>query len=335
MDLLGRHPWRVLLLSALLLTACLLPEPRKSSSTPTSFDHSLHLKDGRLQCRNCHLLDQEGKGPTLPGPQLCRVCHADIDKDKPPERQVEAWFDADARFTRARVPQIPAELNFSHAAHNRNLSCEDCHGDMRTRQDLPPLVLSKDTCMDCHAQRRVENSCATCHKERGPHSKPDTHGLSFLRFHGEIVQAGLRDSPNRCELCHDQASHCDRCHHTRRPKDHTFHFRNRGHGLAASVDRERCATCHSPSSCETCHRKTPPRSHSAGWGGAAARHCGSCHLPLAAESCRTCHKATPGHQTATPLPPGHNPAMNCRLCHGAGAPLPHPDNGDTCTSCHR
>jgi hypothetical protein len=29
------------------------------------------------------------------------------------------------------------------------------------------------------------------------------------------------------------------------------------------------------------------------------------------------------------------PSMNCRLCHGAGVPLPHVDNGSDCNSCHR
>jgi hypothetical protein len=27
--------------------------------------------------------------------------------------------------------------------------------------------------------------------------------------------------------------------------------------------------------------------------------------------------------------------MNCRQCHGHGAPLPHPDKGDSCTACHK
>jgi hypothetical protein len=34
------------------------------------------------------------------------------------------------------------------------------------------------------------------------------------------------------------------------------------------------------------------------------------------------------------MPPNHNPAMNCRMCHGRGAPLQHADNGTECTTCH-
>jgi hypothetical protein len=64
-------------------------------------------------------------------------------------------------------------------------------------------------------------------------------------------------------------------------------------------------------------------------------HCLSCHLPLQGEGCFTCHKGTPSHQTAAPMPANHLPSMNCRQCHGLTAPLPHPDNGSLCTACHK
>jgi hypothetical protein len=55
---------------------------------------------------------------------------------------------------------------------------------------------------------------------------------------------------------------------------------------------------------------------------------------LSSTSCGVCHKGTPSHALATPLPPDHVPGMNCRMCHGNGQPLPHVDNGDSCTLCH-
>jgi len=56
----------------------------------------------------------------------------------------------------------------------------------------------------------------------------------------------------------------------------------------------------------------------------------------AGESCFVCHKGTPSHNLAPPMPafPPHNAAMDCRSCHGVTAPLPHVDNGDSCTFCH-
>jgi hypothetical protein len=101
------------------------------------------------------------------------------------------------------------------------------------------------------------------------------------------------------------------------------------------MDRESCATCHDSDSCDRCHDEIRPQSHVGMWGEPRDRHCLACHEPLRGESCAVCHEATPSHDQATPLPPDHLPGMNCRMCHGNGQPLPHEDNGQTCTSCHR
>ena len=96
-----------------------------------------------------------------------------------------------------------------------------------------------------------------------------------------------------------------------------------------------CMTCHDADSCRRCHEELRPQSHAGMWGEPLDRHCLSCHEPLRSSSCGVCHSGTPSHEEATPLPPDHNPGMNCRMCHGNGQPLPHVDNGQTCTSCHR
>ena len=75
-------------------------------------------------------------------------------------------------------------------------------------------------------------------------------------------------------------------------------------------------------------------SHTGSFGGTTSNHCVGCHLPLATTECYTCHKSTPSHETATPLPAGHTAGMNCRMCHGHGQPLPHADKGDACSTCH-
>ena len=120
------------------------------------------------------------------------------------------------------------------------------------------------------------------------------------------------------------------------PRNHTNYWRQRGHGLTAQLDRMSCATCHRTDACERCHQEVLPRSHRGMWGGGQNTHCLSCHFPVETQgNCVTCHKATPGHLGAAPLPPNHNPAMNCRLCHGNGVRLPHFDPGTACTACHR
>jgi hypothetical protein len=103
----------------------------------------------------------------------------------------------------------------------------------------------------------------------------------------------------------------------------------------ASIDRTRCMVCHTQDSCQQCHESTRPTNHRAGWGTSQQRHCVGCHLPLADTGCAVCHQDAPSHQLATPLPGDHNPGMSCRLCHGNGVRLPHPDGGHACTACHR
>jgi hypothetical protein len=279
----------------------------------------------------------EGRGATIPGPQVCRVCHQRFDAEKPPERRIEAFFDDDARYLRSRHHTVHEDIYFSHSNHSgpQGLDCKECHGDMARQKNLPPPVGTKTNCMNCHAERNAPLGCENCHKETRKDTMPPNHDAAWVRSHGGVVRALTGGSQNRCELCHAQNSGCNACHHERQPDDHTFYFRNRGHGIAASIDRSRCATCHTSNSCDTCHQGTRPRSHNAGWAGPQQRHCVGCHLPLQGETCSTCHRSTPGHATAKPLPANHTPVMNCRQCHGAGAPLPHPDNGGACIACHR
>ena len=108
------------------------------------------------------------------------------------------------------------------------------------------------------------------------------------------------------------------------------------------MDRQGCAVCHEPDSCDRCHAEVLPMNHRGLWGAPQDSHCLSCHFPLQSEGCIVCHKDAASHLLATPLPlnplppiPPHNPAMNCRQCHGISAPLPHMDKGDECTLCHR
>jgi hypothetical protein len=194
----------------------------------------------------------------------------------------------------------------------------------------------KPKCMQCHADRGLDNAdCRRCHRQIDRDWRPYSHARAWDEQHGEIVRRGDPASQHRCELCHDQTTSCQACHHTSMPRNHDNYFRLRGHGMMAALDRSRCYTCHRTDTCEQCHSETRPLSHRGGYGSPQQRHCTGCHFPLASSGCIVCHKATPDHQQAAPMPPSHSPAMNCRQCHGNGQPLPHPDGGHPCTACHR
>lgn len=339
MDVLSRTrnitAW-LLLLAWLAASAC-LSWPRTERAEP-SFPHRVHVVDNQLACSMCHPSTRVADRPGMPPPELCAPCHDQFDPGKPADRRVGAFFDERGRYRTVAVSGRTDDVVFSHARHvdGSKLDCNTCHPDVAT-QDAVPLapLATKRGCMDCHARSNASNACETCHREISPSWTPPSHARAWLRGHGDIARAGDDSSQHRCELCHQDATSCNACHQQMAPMDHNQTFRLRTHGLRASIDRSRCATCHTQASCEQCHSTTEPRSHRGGFGAPQQRHCVGCHFPLADEGCSTCHRSTPGHQLATPLPADHSTAMNCRLCHGGTAPLPHPDGGHACTVCHR
>lgn len=296
-----------------------------------------------LECVFCHIIRPDGRQTGLPGPQLCAPCHEALDVDKEPEDRIAALFDASGRYARTVVATLPAEVRFFHSKHVREfgIACADCHGDIATSAGIPrSSAVPKNECLDCHEARGRKAVCADCHTVIDGDWKPGTHDAAWKRGHGEHLLACPRESrdrssADRCELCHDPKT-CMGCHLQEEPRSHTNYFRVRGHGILASIDRDRCWTCHRDDSCTRCHESTAPRSHRAGWGSPTDNHCLACHQQGVGQSCATCHKGTPSHDLAAPMPSWHNAGMNCRQCHyPGGQPLPHPDNGLPCTECHR
>ncbi|MBN1420501.1 MAG: hypothetical protein JXP34_17110 [Planctomycetes bacterium] len=190
-------------------------------------------------------------------------------------------------------------------------------------------------------------SCEVCHEgqELRPEAKgwrmPEVrlegvprHGLGYLREHGQEVSRDMwLERRESCFFCHPVSS-CDRCHRREPPRDHTNLFRRRTHGWTAEMERERCAVCHREAFCVRCHRTVRPQDHSAAWGGTTSRHCTRCHEPLAEGACYACHKGTPSHRGATPIPPPPHPAAtsDCYTCH---LHPPHADDFGPCARCHR
>jgi len=267
------------------------------------------------------------------------LCHQDLDAEKPPEKKVETLF-VDGKFAAAHVTALSSEEIFSHARHvEAKIECATCHQGIETNQAIGPEArISMDACTACHVERGAANECATCHQEIRADREPATHEQNWKRMHGNVVRSESTELADRCSLCHSEST-CATCHQEEPPGSHNNFWRIKGHGIAAGMDRAGCAVCHRNDSCEQCHSEVLPQSHSGQWGAPLDRHCFACHLPLQDNGCSACHKGTPSHLTATPMPDWHSPGMNCRQCHssvfGAGQPLPHVDNGMSCTSCHR
>jgi hypothetical protein len=320
---------------ATALAGCVLVDALVSRERPFAFNHRIHVEDEGLGCTDCHSTEGGGEVPSMPTARQCALCHDELDSEKPPERRVATLFDGNV-YRAARVAGNSDEISFCHNRHTaRGDDCLACHADFQTNERVSPeLALDMDACVACHTERSASNACATCHVTIREDRPPPSHVADWRREHGRVVRACTGATADRCETCHAETS-CESCHFATIPDSHNGHWRRRGHGLAASMDRESCATCHRPDSCDRCHQETEPLDHVGMWGAPLDRHCFACHEPLQNETCAVCHQGTPSHALATPLPPDHSPAMNCRMCHGAGQPLPHVDNGDLCTACHR
>jgi NAD-dependent SIR2 family protein deacetylase len=300
---------------------------------PFRFVHAPHGSAAGIECIDCHRTVQRDDAPGMPLPSQCQLCHQKIDAEKPPERRVATLFDERTFRTTPRV-HLAGEVLFSHQNHVASgLRCVKCHEGIETDTAARP-AMRMNQCVDCHAERYPKNECATCHRDVRVDRPPPSHAFVWQRMHGKTVRAHSTTTADSCALCHKDST-CAQCHHETPPTSHNNYFRLRGHGVMARMDRENCSTCHRSDSCDSCHSQMLPINHVGLWGTPRDTHCVSCHFPLNTTNCATCHRATPSHDAATPLPPNHNPAMNCRQCHGHGQPLPHVDNGTECTHCHR
>lgn len=331
-----RGPWMLAMPAILLGTvACAFFGIFGSSSGPI-FPHAKHLEE--VDCTTCHEGAEDRAAAGFPSSEKgCMLCHGEIDKGKPFEKTVAAFLvDGKPRWL-ARWDVYAGEVTFDHSKHvEAELECKACHEPVLTDTG-PGLRIrgGKVSCKECHVKTERGNDCAVCHKVLRKDQMPPDHKVSWERrhgFHSDRVIQGTGQTT--CEQCHTEQT-CTTCHQTQLPKNHTNFWRQRGHAVMVSLNRRSCATCHRSDFCNRCHQNTRPRSHRGLWGSPQNTHCNTCHFPLQGEGCLTCHKGAPSHLMAPPMPAGHLPSMNCRQCHGLTAPLKHPDNGSTCTACHK
>lgn len=346
MDLLNRRDdaervrakWPWLLVAACSLAVAFASCFQSATSRVPTFPHDVHVATKQLACTFCHVTAKTADLPSMPPPELCAPCHDKKDVTQPFAQWTAAWFEDGGRFRRRSQPSLAGDVVFRHGDHTgtARLACTECHTEIKDEREVPSSLPDwKRTCMDCHQRSGLDPSnCRSCHTQIDKDHLPQTHFHAWDQRHGDVVRSGDDQSQNRCELCHDQQSSCTNCHQNNPPKNHDNLFRLRTHGVLASIDRSRCYTCHRTDSCEECHGTTRPLSHRGGFGTSAQRHCNSCHFPLGDEGCAVCHRSTPSHQQAAPLPASHTASMNCRQCHGNGQALPHPDGGHPCTICH-
>ena len=337
---LRRWPVRIGLLAVAaytsLIAGCMVLENMGSAEPQApqpTFSHARHLQE-KLTCADCHVPAKDGGPPGMPSAAQCAICHARMDPEKAPEHQAASLF-VDGVPRDAGKDRLSGEVIFGRGYHTElGLACGTCHvGIQSSTGEEATRTLRMADCQNCHAGTGVARACSTCHREIRTNAQPPNHTGAWMRIHGSEVQGGSDGVSNDCSLCHTEAS-CNACHQAVAPANHNNLWRLKTHGVAAGMDRQNCQVCHRTDFCERCHEDTPPLSHKGGWGSPLDKHCLACHFPLSSDSCSVCHRGTPSHKLAAPLPADHNPGMNCVQCHGITAPLPHPNKGDSCIMCH-
>jgi len=283
---------------------------------------------------------------------------------------------------------------FPHRAHVlEGIACIDCHAGMEDAGERGPLHFPSDaSCVECHEDPHDPSPCMRCHTEPAGVRRASGH-RRHIRFqhathlerrdgecvdcHGGVATAGgsLEARMGMCVSCHQHEEEialrqCDSCHEDlvaegAPPETHFVHDEAfmTSHGAQAASAADLCTTCHTESSCASCHGRTVaalpsrmafddpfgPRMHRAGFASrhaeeaaAAAGVCSTCHSENFCKSCHVREEVAAGPtRTASPHPPGwlgvgsntHGAAarrdpMSCASCHsGAGEQL--------CIDCHR
>ncbi|HVY25381.1 MAG TPA: hypothetical protein VHB79_02475 [Polyangiaceae bacterium] len=334
-------------LVAALLAACRTPAPA------ARFPHREHLtgiacgtpgKPACLSCNSCHAPSQPERDLKLPQAQVCESCHRSDRAQVLPVLSV--------------TPERPfGEIHMDHDKHLAMAEiggqCVRCHGGVVQpgASTLPPM----SQCFSCHEHQAQwdRGECAPCHAQRDlSKTLPQTflrHSAEFARNHGSQATQNAQ----LCQACHTQSS-CQACHDTSqalgietlRPERIESRQVHRGdflvrHSLEAASQPSRCQSCHTPQSCDACHRERgvsgalatavnphPPEwigsnTASSNFHGVAARRdiasCASCHDQGPATNCIRCHKV--GAYGGSPHPPGFRSSQSissemCRYCHG-------------------
>ena len=134
---------------------------------PVPYSHKTHLALG-LKCGSCHKNADPGEAMGLPGESFCMSCHQAVKTGSPHIQALAAAAREKQPIPWVRVYKIPTFVYFSHRVHMKaDVTCESCHGQVRERDVITKEVAhNMRSCMACHAERKAQNECTTCHEEK-------------------------------------------------------------------------------------------------------------------------------------------------------------------------
>jgi len=348
-------------------------QPHPLRPTNVTFDHTPHVAmlqamDSTIPvCQRCHAtadslpfmavgravparcVDCHGGGATSHLTQTtCEPCHSTLhDATALDTAAIRAFPKPPSHDSAWVLHHQTAATGSTCAVCHAQQFCASCHVNARFVQaieSLPP-------------DPRVAEMLQAAHRPV-TYPRPASHlAANWAQAHGAAAKAGI----TMCANCHAQES-CFGCHRIeeRVPEIAALPRRARGgapgvdlaglrpadhlpnmlltHQVLAAGGTERCATCHRPSYCASCHDAArAPSFHGpdfvqrhAQQAYAAEAECASCHQTQT--FCRSCHIALGRANTSAPVGQGkyHDNQPGWLFGHGAVARR----SIETCASCH-
>jgi nitrate/TMAO reductase-like tetraheme cytochrome c subunit len=149
----------------------------------THFDHSLHIDDFELTCRDCHFGIVHNPATATDRMNFCLKCHADANEDAPQMASCNVCHEAQVAMNTGNgvegVEAIPSMM-YGDAAE---MSCMDCHEGVAKGVYRPTSV----TCTNCHEDEEY----ASVFSEWAEMTKAHIDELKSLRIE---VEAELKDA---------------------------------------------------------------------------------------------------------------------------------------------
>ncbi|MBT9333371.1 cytochrome c3 family protein [Paracidobacterium acidisoli] len=141
------------------------PADASAKQQPFPFSHKRHAAL-KINCTYCHTGAETGVHADFPVQSKCMACHAQVDKDAEPIKQLAA-LPPDTHITPEKpVYTLPDFVTFSHARHKAaGAACAACHGDVWASDVVQPhLPMRMKACIDCHRENHAQVTCTTCHE---------------------------------------------------------------------------------------------------------------------------------------------------------------------------
>jgi predicted CXXCH cytochrome family protein len=153
------------LLATTLLGACQRAAPIVQ---PIQYSHKVHI-DNNIACPACHQSVEKAAAASLPGDDICMICHQAALSDNPEEEKVRQYAVKGQAIPWRRIYRLPEHVYFSHRRHVTvaGIACGQCHGAVASLTAPAPYPLvnqSMTWCLGCHRARGATQDCIHCHR---------------------------------------------------------------------------------------------------------------------------------------------------------------------------